>query len=453
MNEWFAKNVVYRSIQSIRHENVLRDLSNIHDIPQHSRVEIREVQKEKLVRVLKNAWDHIPYYRKLFNRCGVQVEALNLPEDISKIPVLTKEMFRQDSSLFINTNHRGRVSKETTSGTVGNPLAIPIDRQKSAFIRAVMFRNYGWYNIDVGDKQARFWGMPSASRLHLRESLKDFCANRIRLSAFNISDDAFRQFVKRLQTFRPKYFYGYPSLLYKFSQWLTDNKIGMNDLSLRAVICTGEVLYDFQRKGIESTFQCKVVNEYGTTETGIIAFECHEGNLHINSDHIYLESVKSEEFGDTGSLVVTELNNFYNPLIRYKLGDLGNISEDSCRCGIGFPILKDLTGREGNFIVTDANKYVFSAILSYTFGDGIKQFQGIQNKKGELIVKIVRDKTLTDEMLLNYKKRLSNVLGERMEIIFDDVPHIEAEKSGKLRYFISNLRDHRTDPEASRLEQ
>jgi phenylacetate-CoA ligase len=453
MNEWFAKNVVYRSIQSIRHENVLKSLSDIRDIPQTSQAEIRAVQKEKLARVLKNASRNIPYYRKLFNDCGILTEALNLPEDISYIPILTKEMLKQNLPLLINANHNGRVSKETTSGTVGNPLAIPIDRQKSASIRAVMFRNYGWYNIDVGDKQARFWGMPSAPRLHLRESLKDFCANRIRLSAFNVSDDAFRQFVKKIKTFKPKYFYGYPSLLYKFSQWLSDNKIGMSDLSLCSVICTGEVLYAFQRKGIESTFQCKVVNEYGTTETGIIAFECPEGSLHINSDHVYLESVKSEEFADMGSLVVTELNNYYNPLIRYKLGDLGDISKDSCRCGIGFPILKNLTGREGNFIVTNENKYVFSAILSYTFKDGIKQFQGIQNEKGELTIKIVRDDKLSDEMLMNYRKSLSNVLGERMKIIFDDVPYIEAEKSGKLRYFISNLREHPKDSEAGSLEQ
>jgi phenylacetate-CoA ligase len=440
MNEWFAKNIVYRSVQSVRREKVLKYLSNIRDLPQNSQAEIRGVQKGKLVRVLKNACANIPYYRKLFNNCGILVEELSLPEDISNIPVLTKEIFRQDLPLFINTNHNGRVSEETTSGTAGNPLAIPIDRYKSAFIRAVMYRNYGWYNINVGDKQARFWGIPSAPKLHFKESLKDFCANRIRLSAFNISDDAFKQFVNKLQKFKPKYFYGYPSLLYKFSQWLSDNQIAMSDLNLSAIICTGEVLYDFQRKGIESTFQCKVVNEYGATETGIIAFECQNGNLHINSDHVYLESVKSEELTEAGSLVVTELNNFYNPLIRYRLGDLGSISEESCKCGIGFPILKNLTGREGSFIATPMNKYVFSAILSYTFRDGIKQFQGIQNEKGELIIKIVRDNKLTDGMLMNYKKTLSNALGEQMRIIFDFVPHIEPEKSGKLRYFISNLK-------------
>ncbi len=445
MNEWLAKNVVYRSIQSIRRENVLKYLSNIRDIPRNSRDEICKTQMGKLVRTLGNAYTNIPYYRELFDSCGIVVDELNLPKEFSKIPVLTKEVIRQDSSLFINKNYNKPVSNEVTSGSVGKPLIIPIDRYKSAFIRAVMYRNYGWYNIDVGDKQARFWGIPSTPKLRLRESLKDLSANRIRLSAFNISDEAFKQFVNKLRKFKPKYFYGYPSLLYKFSQWLSDNQMKMNDLNLSTIICTGEVLYDFQRKGIESTFQCKVVNEYGTTETGIIAFECQEGNLHINSDHVYLESVKSEEFADTGSLVVTELNNFYNPLIRYKLGDLGSISEDSCKCGIGFPILKNLTGREGNFIVTPMNKYIFSAILSYTLKDGIKQFQGIQNEKGELIIKIVRDQKLTDEMLMNYKKTLSKAFGEQMRIIFDDVPSIEAEGSGKLRYFISNLKASPTD--------
>jgi phenylacetate-CoA ligase len=200
------------------------------------------------------------------------------------------------------------------------------------------------------------------------------------------------------------------------------------------------VLYNFQRESIENTFGCKVVNEYGTTETGIIAFECQEEKLHINSDHIFLETIASEKFDGTESLVITELNNYYNPLIRYKLGDLGTISYDLCPCDIGFPILNNLIGREGSFIITSDNRYVYSTVLAYTFKEGIKQFQGIQDKKDELLIKIVNNGNLTDAMLKHYREKLSKILGKSMKIIFDFVPYIELEKSGKLRYFISNVK-------------
>jgi phenylacetate-CoA ligase len=439
MNKWLAKHIVYRGIQSLRGERVFEYLSQISATQHKSADEIRRIQLDKLNRIIKSAYRTIPYYRELFGSYGVAVDNLNLPGDLSRIPILTKEILKKSSSRFVNNNNHKPVSHEITSGSAGEPLVIPIDREKGAFIRAVMFRNYEWHAIDIGDKQARFWGIPQAHKLRLREALKDFSANRIRLSAFHINDDSFERFVRKLRAFKPRYFYGYPSLLYKFSQWLSENKIKMDDLDLSAIICTGEVLYDFQRKAIESTFNCKVANEYGTTETGVIAFECPAGNLHINSDHVYLESVKTSDDAIAGSLVVTELNNMYNPLIRYKIGDLGTICQESCTCGIGFPILKNLVGRESSFIVTAQNEYVFSAILSYTFKEGIKQFQGIQDEKGALLVKIVRNGTLTTQMLLQYKKTLSDALGDDMKITFDFVPHIEVEKSGKLRYFISNL--------------
>ena len=440
MNAWFAKNLVYRGVQFIRREKVLARLEEKRTLQGMPADQLKQLQLEKLRVTLIRAGQQIPYYRELFARHDVVPEEMKLPDEMAAIPLLTKEPLQSNPDDFAGACQTGPISRETTSGTLGNPLVIAVDRNKSAMIRAVMFRNYALYGIGVGDRQARFWGIPTLRRLRYREFIKDSLANRIRLSAFEITEEGLARFARKLRRFKPAYLYGYPSLLYKFSLWMKEHGEKMDDLPLKAVITSGELLHDFQRTTIRQAFHCSVVNEYGTTETGIIAFECPAGNLHINSDHVFLESIQSAPHETPGVLVVTELNNTYNPLIRYRLGDLGCVSDQPCACGSGFPVLQELAGREGSFIKTPDRGQHFSALLSYTFTRGIKQFQAVQNSQEELCVKIVPDGTLNSQMLESYKYRLAQVLGDQILITFDLVTDIEPESSGKLRYFISNIK-------------
>ena len=433
--------MVYRLIEFIRGEHVSRCLEQIVRTPYLPHHEIAKLRTEKLRRTLITAYNHIPFYRERFDEVGLNIDKLSLPDDLTRIPVLKKQDIRKNHELLFNAAiMRRRISRESTSGTSGMPMVVVKDRDKSAYIRAVMYRCYGQYGIGIGDKQARFWGMPINKKDYLVEKIKDVVANRIRLTAFMINDQSFSEFANKIQRFRPRYFCGYPSLIYKFSQWLNRNNIDLKNIDLSVIITTGEVLYDFQRELIENSFNCRVANEYGATEAGIIAFECLEGNMHINSDHVYVETVGSVGPNAVGDIVVTELNNKYNPLIRYKVGDVGEISCSSCSCGVGFPILKNLLGREDSFIVTPDNHYVYDAILAYTLKKGINQFQGIQYTKNELIIRIVRNRDLTDGMIRVYKQKLSVALGGSMKINFDFVDQIDPDTSGKLRYFVSNLK-------------
>jgi phenylacetate-CoA ligase len=439
MNKWVAKNIVYNFTEFVRNEHVSKYLKQIAHIPYQPRNEIIKLQEEKLRETIITGYNNIPFYRKKFNEIGLNMNKLRLPDDLLRIPILKKQDLQENYEHLINPELKRRISRESTSGSSGKPLVVIKDRDKSAYIRAVMYRCYMQYGIEIGDKQARFWGMPINKKGYLIEKMKDIVANRVRLAAFMLNDKSFSKFAIKMQKIRPRYFCGYPSLIYKFSQWFSEKNVTFKNSNLSVIITTGEVLYDFQRELMEKTFNCKVANEYGATESGIMAFECHEGNLHINSDHVYLETVVSGGPNGVGDIVITELNNKYNPLIRYELGDVGEISYSSCRCGVEFPILKNILGRQGSFIITPDNQYVYSAILSYTLKGGIKQFQGIQNKKDELVVRIVKENYLTEDMIKAYKQKLSDAIGYSMKIKFDFVAHIEPDKSGKLRYFISNI--------------
>lgn len=453
MNSWIAKNLVYKLVQIIRSEKVEKSLSRIEAIPQLSPEEISRIQRGKLATTLQQAYENIPYYHRLFQEAGIKIEKLSLPEDMQSIPVLKKEILRAHPEAFISRNGSAgkRTSKESTSGTSGHPMTVIKDRNKSGYIRAVMYRCYRQYGIDIGDKQARFWAMPIDRIDCYKSRFVDLLSNRIRLSAFMLDDASLERFTKKLEQFRPRYFYGYASVIYKYSQWLQENRLSLRDLNLLAIITTGEVLHDFQRELIAQVFECRVVNEYGSTEAGVLAFECPEGKLHVNADHLYLETIPINGFSDIGLILVTELNNNYNPLIRYQIGDVGKILNGPCNCGSGFPVISNLIGREDSFIITPKNKYIYDGVISYVLSKGIKQFQGVQHSKEELIIKIVKNNELTENLLNTYRKQLTRIVGTDLRITFELVSKIESEKSGKIREFISNIGNSETSSVAGAL--
>jgi phenylacetate-CoA ligase len=222
MNEWISGQIVNRMVQCSRGENIFKYYKEIQHVPFLSFDEIKAIQVEKLRRTLNNAYHNIPFYRRLYDDYGIVIDKLDLPGDIKALPVLSKDFVRTNYTDFITPNIQKRISKELTSGSSGNPLTVVKDRDKSAYVRAVMYRCYNQYGINIGHRQARFWGLPISLKFILKEKLKDVIANRIRLSAFDIHEKSLLDFTNKLKKFKPRYFYGYPSVLYKYASWLLE---------------------------------------------------------------------------------------------------------------------------------------------------------------------------------------------------------------------------------------
>jgi phenylacetate-CoA ligase len=395
--------------------------------------------------IITYAYENIPFYKNLYDHYKINIGKLNLPEDLRHLPIIEKEDFQKHYEAFfpyrLNSSFAkifNRFDIEATSGTTGIPLRIAKDRQKSAYIRATMFRFYSIYGISIGEKQARFWGVPVKRTDRLKEKFKDLCANRIRISAFALYNENFSRIYESILSFKPKYFYGYPSVIYEFAKWIDDN-LGSQQPpieSLKCIITTGEILYEHHRQLMKRIFGCPVINEYGSTEFGVIAFECPRGKMHINADHVFVETIPSKWTG-INEIVITELNNFFNPLIRYRLGDMGSVRQGGCNCGWTFPILEEIAGRTRSFIVTPDGRSVNHVVLGYTLRKGIKNFKGIQISKNLVKINFVRDKDFSERLLSKYERRLRKFLGNQIQIIFEEVDNIERTKSGKYAYFES----------------
>ena len=285
--------ILYCGVQALSGQNVCAYLKKLEETQSYGREELKALQWEKLKRLLCHAYKNTSYYREQFDKLGLHPEDIDTPETFRKLPLLTKDNIRNDVSDLLARNAKGLVP-DCTSGSTGTPLTFYKERSTSGHVLAAKYRGHRWHNLNIGDREVRFWGLPIDQKAKLKAHIKDFLLNRTLFVVFDISKETLRQHFRRCRAIRPKYLYGYASALYRFAIFLREERIDALSLGLKAVISTSEVLYEFEREVIESVFGCRVVNEYGTCEVGLIAFECPEGKMHITVENVYLEILKED---------------------------------------------------------------------------------------------------------------------------------------------------------------
>jgi phenylacetate-CoA ligase len=129
------------------------------------------------------------------------------------------------------------------------------------------------------------------------------------------------------------------------------------------------------------------------------------------------------------------------PFIRYEIGDLGIQQKIQCACNNPAPILTDLKGRIDSFIMRPDGRIVYDAILAYSLKKGVKAFQAIQNSPKDLTINLIPEGEFEKQKALKYEKKMRKFLGREIKIRFEEVSEIPKDKSGKLRYFISNIKN------------
>jgi phenylacetate-CoA ligase len=262
------------------------------------------------------------------------------------------------------------------------------------------------------------------------------------LSSYDMTEENMLEYRNKINKHRPQLITGYGSALYLFSSFLKEKKLDI--YTPKGIISSAETLYEHQRERIESVFGCKVFNRYGCREVGNIAQECSEqSGLHMNSEHILVEVLDEDglpcEPGKTGEIVVTDLDNYAFPFIRYRIEDIGTLSSIACPCGRGLPMLEKVEGRIWDIIVgTNGNRLVGTFWLIEGI-KGVKRFQIIQERFGELLVKLVVNSSFTQREKQILVDRVHRKCGQDMKIEIQIVDKIPLTKSGKHRFIISKV--------------
>ncbi len=452
---------------------------------------LMDLQRVKLQQLLEYAYQYVPYYRRTFDQVGfIPGNLIDDPASFQKIPILNKSLIRE-SFLELQTTdppRRRQLSKVTTSGSTGQPLIFMQDHTFRDNVTADIQRHLGWAGWKMGQSHAYIWGanFEETPEHKFRTRLIDWEWNRFLTNAFTLTDEKMAAFAERVRRQHPRILFGYASSLLRFAQFVRQRQY--RDITFDGIISSAEVLPSGTRQVIEETFKGRVFNRYGTKELGGIACECEAHNgLHVSAENNLVEILcdgRTARQGEIGSFIVTNLNNWGMPFIRYSIGDEGSWDDSpslgdsdsvsssfsgsdrvsdidsssfsfsgspsvsaKCSCGRSSPRLKAVEGRIVDQFVTRDGRSSWAGFA----GDGyssllaqpsIKQFQIIQESLDKITVLIVReakDGEIPSSILSQLEMRLRTAFGEDIVVEFQFPDQISLLPSGKHQYAISRI--------------
>jgi len=432
MINW-RKPIIY-TLLYLSGNNIPRYLKEIKRVSSLSLDKQKKYQEEKLKKLLLYALKNVPYYQKVLNEVGAVRDGKVYLENFNKIPILTKEIIRNEGKNLYSKEKRKGVYENTSGGSTGEPVRFLQDKVYDEWNKA----NKIYYKLsagqDIGSKELRFWGSERdllEGKEDLKIRLRNWLYNRKEFNTFKMSEKDMLEYVEKWNKYNPSWVESYVQSIYEFAKFIEKNNLIINSPK-NGVLTSAGTLYPEMREVIERVFKCKVYNRYGSREVGDMA--CGEGDLSLSLWNQKLESL------DNGSVIVTTLNNYSMPLIRYEIGDVMVLDETICG-------IKEIKGRINNIIETSNMRVDSVAITSALYFDlenklftSFSKYQLIQKKKDEFELKVV----ITDFSQWSRDKNsiqsvMQSILGENTVLNFNEVDHIESPENGKFEYIKSEL--------------
>jgi len=405
-----------------------------------------EQQWRSLLRLLRHAYETVPFYGQRFDAAGFDPARLQAPGDLQRLPVLTRDDIRNNyDGLRSSQFAEKELFPAATGGTTSNP--VPFLRSKDSLQEknTLQLRFDAWAGLYPGDKIFYVWGalQDFAQYPSWRWRLFDrYLMRRIWAPTSLYNDIILEQYRQSMCRFRPKAIYAYPTPLALFCEYLRDH--GGDFPRPQTAICTAEPLFQAQREIIESVLGCKVFEQYGSREFGMIAGECeaHAG-LHINPAAAFLEYLPVTGTGEElYEVVVTDLLNYGMPLIRYRIGDCAVPKAEPCSCGRGYPMMKDLAGRTTDvFYLPDGSKVPGVSLTNRVAQviPGVDQMQVVQETLEEFHIRYVPGAAFRQADLEFLGEKLRKFFPPPTRFVFERVEQIPREKSGKTRFCICKV--------------
>ena len=396
--------------------------------------ELIDLQERKLAAVVRHAYKHVPYYRRLFDQVGLGPEDIRTPGDLEALPVTSKEVLRDQpkQALVAQPRDGAKYISVSTSGTTGIPIAVLFSHQESWFKSLITIRAYMETGYRLTDRQAVI-----SRRRDEEENRWWFQKWGIfRKYHLCVFDDLDTQLDALVST-RPQHIHGYASGLRCLAEALTER--GITDVRPRVVCSGAEVLDAATRQTIQQGFGVPVIDLYGTIEFGNIAWECPSGaGYHINSDSVVVEFLvdgRPAQPGERAELVCTSLFGYSMPFIRYSIGDVAAPLSGTCSCGRDLPLMGPVDGRLADLIVLPSGRRVSPTALAVTLEriPGIRQYQVIQDTPAHIVVRIVPDEKFSSMTPAQIEMRCSRTVAEEARITVVTTESLPLEPSGKFR--------------------
>lgn len=425
--------------------------------------QLRQIQFDKLKETLVFSYENTQYYKELFDKINFNPYEFKDFSEMKKIPILTKELVRENFEKLINKNiDKTKIKIIKTSGSTGEPLKIAITddvyKKEAAFISRSYLKHdcRMYYEKEI---KLRSYVPKDEKKFEIDYELK-----RMYMSPFHINEENIGEYVKQMDKFGARFISAYASSAYIFS--LMCEKTGVKPKNIKYIHTTSEKLPIEWKQHIEKILDVKVFSHYGMVEKVCHFYQCDKcDGYHQSMEYGYTEFEQdwSTLQGSRNkpkiyaNMIATGFINKAMPLIRYQLTDMALFQYDDEEkyginklvnnnvCGIGSPVhVQDFIGRTGDFLLSD-NGSKIPPVNFYTLMCkeviGVKMFQIIQ-KTDIIKISIVPDNfeikylnTLKTDVVSGMEKRLGK---NNYEILFVDAIKRD-EKTNKIRTIINEV--------------
>jgi len=415
-----------------------------------SKSELELIQFNKLKELLIASSNNVEYYSELFEAARFNPFKFSELKEIEALPLLDRmtvfnnyERMKNRSTSYLNS-YEGY-----TGGTTGNPLKILFDI-KSHFIEwAYIHAMWKRVGFSARNRRVSLLGVPfrkDAATLWKH----NYPHNELQLSPRHMTDETMNKYIELITDFKADYIYGLPSAITVLAQHI--QKLQLNMLGIKGILCGSENMTQRQRELISDTFAARVYTWYGQTEKVVLGGECEfSEDYHLFPEYGYTELIDERgeviyEAGRAGEIVGTGFINQAMPLIRYRTGDFAEYVDGACRCRRNYPRLKRVVGRRdpGKLHGKDGTSYLFSSIETQKgVFDKIFKCQFIQEKPGFVVLNLMSSKTLSESDLSGMALDLASQVDQSIQFEIRVVNDLIRTENGKTPSLIQKLDERR----------
>jgi phenylacetate-CoA ligase len=408
---------------------------SVHKMPPH---EIRALQERRFLEQVARAW-RVPFYQKHWSKAGLAVGDIHCLDDIEKIPPYTVHDLRESIErnppwgdywgVSLNDGAKMPLVLQTSGGTTGLPrpmIYAPRDREVMSIMGA---RRLLMQGVRPGDlvQVTMSLGLTNAGMM-VREYLWKY-TGAIALTTGSGAATPTRRQIELAQAWKTTVMLGIPSYIRHLGIVARDEmKIDPRSLGIR-LICCG--LGPETRDALEELWGAKVMQQYGTNESGMMSAECpFQHGFHIFEDAYLLEIADPETHepvphGEKGNTYITCLYKYAAPVIRFDSNDVSAFCTDTCPCGGTHRRMQGIFGRADNMVRLRGINVFPEAIATVLAGDqrcNGEYFCVVDTvgeaRRDEMTVKVESARDSVDRTALkqDLERRFKEVLSVRIDV-------------------------------------
>lgn len=400
---------------------------------------LEQVQSQRLQRLVRHCWEHVPIYRQWLGQAGAQPGDIRSASDLAHLPLLDKLQLTREPELFAARNYAGADGLTlTSSGTSGYRRqfrhntqavleALAAGRRQRIALAEVVGQEAGYREAILNREES------AAGQMRRFLEARTWTPHRLELQRLMLNPSLpFHDILDQLNRFAPAVLRGYGSYVGAFCRWVAEN--GHAWQKPRAITYGGDAMPQADRELITQHLGIPVLSTYQAVEALRIGFECAAGTgFHISLDQCAVRV-------QNGQVVLTNLVNYAMPVLNYPIGDLADWDDSPCPCGRTLPRLTAIEGRAEDLLWRPDGSAVMAlvALAPLQAVPGVVRVQIEQCALNEFLLRVIWQAgaaTMPEQL----GDVLRGVMGQAIAVQVEPVEQLPPEASGKVKSVISRV--------------